>query len=124
MAAMSGGTQPHGHLLYDDRHAECQNHEGNEESDSKSCARRRVGNHAGAVVLSKHHENSRSNEQPQETEFGEGPSLGARRRNPDTVVCTIDVLMGDYNIFLGDGLWRYPDAGPASISGSLTVSNS
>src|SRR5271169_4849701 len=60
MTAMSGGTETHGHLLYDDCHTKRKNNEGNEESNSKPCARRGVGNHARAIVLSKHHENSGS----------------------------------------------------------------
>src|SRR5208337_5597345 len=60
MTAMRGGAQTHGHLLYDDGHAKRKHDKGKEESDSKPRARRGVGNHAGAVVLPKHHEDSGS----------------------------------------------------------------
>src|ERR1700693_654403 len=104
VAAVSGGTQTHGHFLYDDSHATGEHDEGNEEPNPKPRARRGIGNHAWAVVLSQHHENSGSDEQPQKTEPGEGTPLRARRRNTDTVMRTIDVLVGDNDIFLGNGL--------------------
>jgi hypothetical protein len=104
MTVVRGGTQPHGNLLYDDCHAKRENDEGNEEPNSKSRARCSVGNHAWAVVLSQHDENSGSYEQPQQAELGEGTPLGARRRNTDTVMRTINVLVGDNDIFFGGRL--------------------
>src|SRR5208283_1044291 len=76
MTAMRSGTETHGHLLYDNGHAKRENDERDEEPNSKPCPGRGIGNHAGAVVLSKHHENSGSDEQPQQTKPREDPSLG------------------------------------------------
>ena len=68
---------------------------------------RGVGNHTWAVVLSEHHKNSGSDEQPQQAEPGEGTPLGARRGHTHPVMRTIHVLVGDNDIFLRDGLRRY-----------------
>ena len=108
MAAMRGGSQAHGHLLYDDGHAKRKNDEGDEESNSKPRARRGVGNHAGAVVLSQHDEDSGPDQQPQQTELREGAPLGARRGHAHAVVRTINVLVGDDDVLLGDALLRQP----------------
>src|ERR1700719_1965619 len=61
VSAMRGGTETHGHFLYDDGHTKRENDEGDEEPNSKPRARRGVGNHTWAVVLPKHHENSGAN---------------------------------------------------------------
>src|SRR6266404_2354270 len=61
VTAMRGGTETHGHLLYDNGHTKRENDEGDEEPNSKPRARRGVGNHTWAVVLPKHHENSGAN---------------------------------------------------------------
>ena len=108
MTAMSGGTETHRHFLYDDCHAKREHNEGNEESASKPCARRGLGKHAGAVVLSQHNENSRSEEQPQQMEPGKDTPLGAGGGHTHPVMRTINVLMSDNDVFLGDGWRRHP----------------
>jgi hypothetical protein len=108
MTTMSGGAETHRHLLYDDRHAKREYNEGNEESNSKPCARRGVGKHTGAVVLSKHDKNSGPDEQPQQTEPGEDTPLGTRRGYTHAVVRTVNVLVRDNDTLSGDHWRRHP----------------
>src|ERR1700719_2075896 len=108
VSAMRGGTETHGHFLYDDGHAKREDDEGDEEPNSKSRARRCVGNHTRAVILTQHDKNSRSDKQPQQAKPGEETSLGASREDTHAVMRTIYVLVGDNDVFLGDGLRRYP----------------
>jgi hypothetical protein len=108
MTAMSGGAETHRHLLYDDRHAKREHNEGNEESDSKPCARRGVGKHTRAIVLSEHDENSGPDKQPQQAELGQDAPLGARRGHTHAVMRTINILVRNNDIFSGDGLRRHP----------------
>jgi hypothetical protein len=93
--------------LYNDCHAKRENDEGDEESNSKPCAGRGVGNHTWAVVLSKHHENSGSDEQPQQAKLGKETPLGARRGYTYPVMRPIHVLVRDNDILLRGGLRQY-----------------
>ena len=64
VSAMGGGAQAHCHLLHNDRHAKREGDEWDEEADAKLGAGRRVGEHAGPVILSQHDQNTGTDQQP------------------------------------------------------------
>src|SRR5208283_618687 len=64
VAAMGRGAEAHGHFLDDDGHAEGEGDEGDEESDTELGAGGGVGEHAGAVILSEHDEDTGADQQP------------------------------------------------------------
>src|SRR5690242_4222823 len=102
MTAMRSRAKAHGHLLHNERHEECQNHERNEKSDTVARAGGGIGEHAGAVVFSQHDENARADKKPQEAKSGEYAATGARGEHAIAVLRTIDVLVSDDNV--GGGL--------------------
>src|SRR5579863_2371066 len=95
VAAMGGGAEADGHLLYDDCHAEGESDEGDEEADAEARAGGGVGEHAGAVVFSEHDEDAGADQQPQEAGFGGQTAARSRVGDTDAVVGAVDVFVGD-----------------------------
>jgi hypothetical protein len=58
VAATRRDSDAHDHLLHDVCQNERQDDEREEEADAERCAGHRVGQHAGAVVLAEHHEDT------------------------------------------------------------------
>jgi hypothetical protein len=77
VSAMRGGSEADGHFLDNDRHAKCQSHKRQEKTDAEFGARRGVGEHAGAVILPKHDEDARTDQQPEKAGSGEKAAPGA-----------------------------------------------
>ena len=96
--AMSGRAQTHGHFLHHASHEECEHHERQEKTDAESRPGRRIRQHAGTIILSKHHQNAGANEQPEQPQPRPESAPGPRHRYPFAVVRAIDVLVGDDDV--------------------------
>ena len=68
MAAMRHCPEAHRHFLHDEGHDEGEQDERDEEADPVGRPRRRVGDHAGAVILAQHDQNARPGEQPEQAQ--------------------------------------------------------
>ncbi len=66
VAAMGRDAKPHRHLLHHVGHDEGEQDERDEEADPVGGAGRRVGDHAGAVILAQHDQNARADQQPEQ----------------------------------------------------------
>src|SRR5580704_1473854 len=72
MSPVSDGSQSHGHFLHHVPHYEREHHKRNKKSDSISSAVRRIGKHAGRIVLTQKNQHSRPDQKPEQahtTEF-------------------------------------------------------
>ena len=92
---MGGGAEADGHFLDDDGHAKRQGDEGDEEADAELGAGGGVGEHAGAVVLSQHDEDTGTHQQPEQTRVGGEAAMGTGVRDADAVVGAVDVFVRD-----------------------------
>ncbi len=98
VSAMGGGAQAHRHFLHDHRHGEGENNEGKEKSNAKPRPGCGIGQHARPVVFSQHHQDARTDQQPQQPEPGKKSALPARRKNTRPILGPLEVLMRDRRV--------------------------
>jgi hypothetical protein len=81
--------------LHHARHEECEHHKRHEETDAESGTRRGIRQHAGTVILSEHHQNAGTYEEPEQAEARPKSAACARRGNLFAVVGAIDIFVGN-----------------------------
>ena len=95
VTAVRGRAEAHGHFLDDAGHEEGEHDEGEEEADAEAGSGGGVGQHAGAIVFSKHDENAGTDEEPEKPGARPGAVLGAGGEDAFAIVGAVDVFVGD-----------------------------